>query len=62
MNLELKEKIKKIALKETIAFCYSCYQEAPAGCCSICHSDDLFKMRRSIALNLQRESRRASEP
>ena len=46
MNLELKEKLEKIALKETVPFCYSCYQEAPTGCCSICHSDDLMKLRR----------------
>ena len=46
MNLELKEKLEKIALKETIPFCYTCYLEAPSGCCLTCYSDDLMRLRR----------------
>ncbi len=46
MNTEIKTKLEKIAFKNTIPFCYGCYQEAPTGCCSKCHSDDLMRLRR----------------
>lgn len=43
MNEELNEKLKNLAHEKTIAFCYSCYQDAPTGRCSHCMSDDLMR-------------------
>jgi len=45
MNTEIKIKLEEIAFKKTVPFCYSCYKEAPTGCCSKCHSDDLMRLR-----------------
>lgn len=44
MNLEIKEKLEELAYKKTIPFCYSCYKEAPTGCCETCLSDDLMRL------------------
>ncbi len=44
MNEQLMEKLRKLAFKKTIPFCYSCYSEAPTGVCSACGSDDLMRL------------------
>lgn len=44
MNSELRQQLKNLALKRTIPFCYSCYQQAPSGVCKSCHSDDLMRL------------------
>ena len=44
MNSELKQQLINLALKRTITFCYSCYQQAPSGVCKSCHSDDLMRL------------------
>lgn len=44
MNSELRQQLKNLALKRTIPFCYSCYQQAPTGVCKSCHSDDLMRL------------------
>lgn len=44
MNSELQQQLRNLALKRTIPFCYSCYQQAPTGVCKSCHSDDLIRL------------------
>lgn len=44
MNSELQQQLRNLALKRTIPFCYSCYQQAPSGVCKSCHSDDLMRL------------------
>ncbi|MFM6929018.1 MAG: hypothetical protein ACKOX6_11175 [Bdellovibrio sp.] len=44
MNSELQQQLRNLALKRTIPFCYSCYQQAPTGVCKSCHSDDLMRL------------------
>lgn len=44
MNSELQQQLRNLALKRTIPFCYSCYQQAPSGVCNSCHSDDLMRL------------------
>ena len=44
MNTEINEQLKQLALKRSIPFCYSCYKQAPTGCCETCHSDDLMRL------------------
>ena len=41
---ELMESLKKIAHRQSEAFCYGCYQEAPSGRCTNCQSDDLMRL------------------
>ena len=31
LNSETQERLKKLAYKLTVPFCYSCYEEAPSG-------------------------------
>ncbi|WP_291515391.1 hypothetical protein [Bdellovibrio sp. ArHS] len=44
MNSEMKQQLRNFALKRTIPFCYSCYQQAPSGVDKSCHSDDLMRL------------------
>ena len=44
MNNEIFEQLKELALSRSIPFCYSCYKEAPTGCCKGCGSDDLMRL------------------
>lgn len=44
MNNEIFEQLKELAFKRSIPFCYSCYKEAPTGCCKDCGSDDLMRL------------------
>jgi hypothetical protein len=44
MNSEIKEQLEKLAYKRSKPFCYSCYTEAPTGCCTNCGSDDLMRL------------------
>ncbi|HPI41896.1 MAG TPA: hypothetical protein PLJ21_13895 [Pseudobdellovibrionaceae bacterium] len=44
MNNEIFEQLKEPAFKRSIPFCYSCYEEAPTGCCKDCGSDDLMRL------------------
>ena len=44
MNSELQQQLRNLALKRTIPFCYSCYQQALSGVCKSCHSDDLMRL------------------
>lgn len=44
MNQEIHEQLKQLAFKRSILFCYSCYKEAPTGCCKTCGSDDLMRL------------------
>jgi hypothetical protein len=44
MNSEFFDRLKKIALKKSIPFCYSCYKEAHMGVCPNCGSDDLMRL------------------
>lgn len=44
MNSERQQKLRNLALKRTIPFCYSCYRQSPSGVCNSCHSDDLMRL------------------
>jgi len=44
MNNEIFEQLKELAFNRSIPFCYSCYKEAPTGCCKVCGSDDLMRL------------------
>lgn len=44
MNNEIFEQLNELAFKRSIPFCYSCYKEAPTGCCEVCGSDDLMRL------------------
>ena len=44
MDSDILVKLKELAFKRTIPFCYCCYKEAPTGTCNICHSDDLMRL------------------
>ena len=44
MNSEIKTQLEKLAFKRSKPFCYSCYEEAPTGCCQYCGSDDLMRL------------------
>lgn len=44
MKSELQQQLRNLALKRTIPFCYSCYQQAPSGVCKSCRSDDLMRL------------------
>jgi hypothetical protein len=44
MNSKIQKKLEQIAYKRSRPFCYSCYQEAPAGKCECCGSDDLMRL------------------
>ncbi|PIP96632.1 MAG: hypothetical protein COW00_11915 [Bdellovibrio sp. CG12_big_fil_rev_8_21_14_0_65_39_13] len=41
---EINSKLESIAYSKSMAFCYSCYKEAPTGTCKSCHSDDLMRL------------------
>ena len=43
MNSEIQNHLHELALKRSIPFCYSCYEEAPSGRCNTCGSDDLMR-------------------
>jgi len=47
MDNELMESLKKIAIKKSTPFCYSCYKLAPTGRCEVCGSDDLMKITKN---------------
>lgn len=47
----LAKKLESLALRKSIPFCYSCYVEAPSGCCARCHSDDLMRLVPGIGLD-----------
>ncbi len=51
MNIEIKEKLEKLAIKKSIPFCYSCYQEARSGKCQSCGSDDLARLVPSVGMD-----------
>ncbi|MBK9321672.1 MAG: hypothetical protein IPM97_01730 [Bdellovibrionaceae bacterium] len=44
MNSEIYKKLTEIAFKKSKPFCYHCYEVAPTGTCSKCHSDDLMRL------------------
>lgn len=44
MENEIQKRLKSIAFKRTIPFCYGCYREAPSGRCITCGSDDLMRL------------------
>lgn len=44
MNTEIQKQLELIAFKRSIPFCYSCYKQAPTGCCESCRSDDLMRL------------------
>ena len=44
MNSEIQQKLNELALKRSKPFCYTCYKEAPTGCCKTCCSDDLMRI------------------
>lgn len=44
MNSEILEQLKELAFSRSIPFCYSCYKEAPTGCCKHGGSDDLMRL------------------
>lgn len=43
MNSEINQKLTDLAFKRSKPFCYQCYEVAPTGICSKCHSDDLMR-------------------
>jgi hypothetical protein len=44
MNVEeIQEKLTELAIKCTIPFCYSCYQDCQDGYCDTCGSEDLMR-------------------
>ncbi|MFA6236241.1 MAG: hypothetical protein WC635_02850 [Bacteriovorax sp.] len=43
MKTEIQNKLHQLALKQSIPFCYGCYQDAPTGQCKYCGSDDLMR-------------------
>lgn len=45
LSHELQARLKKLAYKRSVPFCYGCYQEARGGRCFRCGSDDLMLMR-----------------
>lgn len=47
---DLVEALNEIALKNSIPFCYSCYEEAPTGTCTRCCSDDLMRLVRGVGV------------
>lgn len=44
LNPEIQQALSRFAYKRSIAFCYSCYKEAPSGRCLYCYSDDLIRL------------------
>ena len=44
MHSEILKQLTNLAYEKTIPFCYGCYSEAPAGCCTSCGSDDLMRL------------------
>lgn len=44
MDQEIYKKLEQLAYQRTKPFCYSCYEEAPAGTCEKCQSDDLMRL------------------
>lgn len=40
---EIKSKLKELAFKRTIPFCYGCYIDCPEGRCKKCGTDDLMR-------------------
>ena len=42
--MELQERLRNLAFKKTIPFCYGCYKEATTGRCNSCGSDDLMRL------------------
>ena len=47
---DLKLRLQNIAWKKTEAFCYGCYEKAPTGRCSRCHSDDLMHLVEGVGV------------
>lgn len=43
MKTELLKQLEVLALKRSIPFCYSCYEEVKTGRCLKCGSDDLMR-------------------
>lgn len=41
---EILENLKRLAHLRSKPFCYSCYTNAPSGCCDQCGSDDLMRV------------------
>ena len=50
MNLEIKNKLEKLAISRTNPFCYGCYISAPKGVCPKCHSDDLMRELKGVGV------------
>ncbi len=44
MNSEIYKKLTDLAFNISKPFCYQCYEVAPTGTCSKCHSDDLMRL------------------
>ena len=40
---KLNSRLENLATKKSKPFCYSCYQVAPSGRCTLCGSDDLMR-------------------
>ena len=48
MKTEIKNKLRQLALKKSLPFCYGCYKDAPTGKCECCGSDDLMRHLPSV--------------
>lgn len=44
MKSEIQQRLEEFAFNHSKPFCYHCYEEAPSGRCSRCHSDDLMRL------------------
>lgn len=49
-DTELMKKLKKVAMKKTVPFCYSCYMDCPNGICRTCLSDDLMRKLEGVGV------------
>ena len=47
---ELQERLKAVASKKSIPFCYGCYKEARTGRCLNCFSDDLMRLVEGVGV------------
>ena len=50
LSEELQSRLKDIAFKKSIPFCYCCYKAAPSGTCTTCLSDDLMRLVEGVGV------------
>ena len=49
-EIEIDQRLKALAHKRSIPFCYGCYQEASTGVCPSCFSDDLMRLVKGVGV------------